>query len=139
MTSPNIKSVAADSNVLLSAVAGRAARRVFENTELIVVTTEANIAEVREYVPEFAARYDLPEELLLEVLALLPVTVYAEHEYASELAAARRLLSQRDEDDVALAALALKLGIPVWSNDRDYEDFPNGVFTTAVLLKVLGA
>lgn len=138
VSSPNIKSVAADSNVLLSAVAGRAARRVFANTELIVVTTEANIAEVKEYVPKFAARYGLPEELLLEVLALLPITVYAEDEYESELPSARGLLAERDEDDVALAALALKLGIPVWSNDRDYEDFPNGVFTTAGLLKILG-
>jgi predicted nucleic acid-binding protein len=110
---------------------------VFENSELIVVTTEENIAEVEEYIPEFAARYQLPEELLREVLGLLPITVYTTCEYADELAAARQLLSERDEDDVALAALALKLRIPIWSNDRDYEHFPTGVFTTATLLKVL--
>lgn len=138
MSSPSIKSVAADSNVLLSAVAGKAARRVFEAPELIVVTTEQNVAEIREYVPYFAARYLLPEEVLLEVLELLPVRVYAEHEYAGALEAARRLLGDRDEDDVALAALALTLGIPIWSNDRDYEHFPNGVFPTARLLKALG-
>ena len=68
MISPSIRSVAADSNVLLSAVAGKAARRVFERSELIVVTTEANIAEVKEYVPHFAARYQLTEELLLKTL-----------------------------------------------------------------------
>ena len=133
----NVRSVAADSNVLLSAVAGKAARRVFANSELIVVTTEQNIAEVEEYIPEFAARYQLPEDLLLEVLELLPITVYAAYDYANELATARQLLAERDEDDVALAALALKLRIPIWSNDRDYEQFPTGVFTTATLLKVL--
>lgn len=137
MSSANIKSVAADSNVLLSAVAGKAARRVFQCSELIVVTTEQNVAEVREYIPEFAARYDLPEELLLEVLAFLPITIYAEPKYAAELPAAHHLLAQRDEDDVALAALALTLRIPIWSNDRDYEHFPTGVFTTAELLKIL--
>jgi predicted nucleic acid-binding protein len=118
-------------------VAGKAARRVFENSELIVVTTEQNIAEVQEYIPEFAERYQLAEELLLEVLELLPITIYAADHYADELAAARQLLAERDEDDVALAALALKLRIPIWSNDRDYEHFPTGVFTTATLLKVL--
>jgi predicted nucleic acid-binding protein len=138
VSSPTIRSVAADSNVLLSAVAGKAARRVFSKTELIVVTTEHNIAEVREYVPEFAVRYDLPEEILVEVLELLPIVVYAEREYIDQIVAARRLLATRDEDDVALAALALHLRIPIWSNDRDYEDFPTGVITTAVLLKTLG-
>ncbi|MCU1350576.1 MAG: PilT protein domain protein [Acidobacteria bacterium] len=119
-------------------MAGKAARRVFADSDLIVVTTEANIAEVKEYVPEFAARYALPEELLLETLEVLPVTVYAEPEYRDELPAARRLLAKRDEDDIALAALALTLGIPIWSNDRDYEHFPNGAWTTAMLLKALG-
>jgi predicted nucleic acid-binding protein len=138
VSSASVKSVAADSNVLLSAVAGKAARRVFADLELVVVTTEANIAEVKEYVPEFAARYGLPEELLLETLELLPVAVYGEPEYRDQLPAARKLLAERDEDDVALAALALKLRVAIWSNDRDYENFPTGVFTTATLLKVLG-
>ena len=138
MSSSNIKNVAADSNVLLSAVAGRAARRVFASTTLIVVTTEKNIEEVREYVPEFAARYQLPDELLIEVLELLPITIYAEREYADQVNAARRLLADRDEDDVALAALALHLRIPIWSNDKDYEAFPTGTLTTAKLLKILG-
>lgn len=92
MSSPNIRSVAADSNVLLAAVAGRAARRVFEYDGLTVVTTEQNVAEVREYVPVFAARYVLPEELLLEALELLPVEVYAESEYADKLTTAQELL-----------------------------------------------
>ncbi len=88
MSSANIRSVAADSNVLLSAVAGKAARRVFENSELIVVTTEQNIAEVREYAPLFAERYGLPLDVLLETLELLPVYIYAEREYARNLPAA---------------------------------------------------
>jgi predicted nucleic acid-binding protein len=138
VSSTNIKSVAADSNVLLSAIAGRAARRVFATTELIVVTTEFNEAEVDEYLPYFAQRYALPEDILSDALALLPVRIYSAREYASHLSAAQRLLSGRDEDDVALAALALKLQIPVWSNDNDYAAFPTGVFTTAKLLKVLG-
>ena len=37
-----------------------------------------------------------------------------------------------------LAALALKLEIPIWSNDHDFEDVPLIVYPTARLLKILG-
>src|SRR5438552_8051866 len=99
VSSTSIKSVAADSNVLLSAIAGRAARRVFAASDLIVVTTQSNEAEVEEYLPYFAKRYGLQEELLVDSLALLPIEIYSEREYSSHLAAARRFLSGRDEDD----------------------------------------
>ncbi|HXA20135.1 MAG TPA: PIN domain-containing protein [Thermoanaerobaculia bacterium] len=138
MTSPNLGSVAADSNVLLSAISGKAALRVFATPELMVVTTDENVAEVLEYVLEFAARYRLPEETLLDALALLPIMVYSKRDYSTHIFEARALMADRDPDDIPLAALALKLGVPVWSNDRHFEDFPNGVFTTARLLKVLG-
>jgi len=124
--------------VLLSAIAGRAARRVFERADLIVVTTAVNRAEVEEYLPEFAQRYSLAEDLLHETLLLLPVEWYDADEYGSHVDQAHRFIGDRDEDDVPLAALAMKLAIPVWSNDRDFEDFPHGVFTTAKLLKILG-
>ncbi|MBV9188181.1 MAG: PIN domain nuclease [Acidobacteria bacterium] len=138
MTSPNLRSVAADSNVLLSAIVGKAASRVFNHPELIVVTTEDNAAEVREYLPEFAKRYGVSEESLLEAFELLPIEVFGKHRYSTHLFEARSLLAERDADDVPLAALALKLGIPIWSNDRDFDEFPTGTFSTAKLLKVLG-
>jgi predicted nucleic acid-binding protein len=124
--------------VLLSAIAGKAARRVFALPQLVIVTTDENAAEVREYLPEFAVRYDLPEELLLDVFELLPIEIYSVNQYSSHLGAARELLLVRDPDDVPLAALALKLRIPIWSNDRDFEDFPYGSYPTAKLLKLLG-
>lgn len=56
----------------------------------------------------------------------------------SHVAEARRYLDKRDPDDVALAALALKLGVPIWSNDNDFEELPLEVFPTAKLSKILG-
>lgn len=138
MTSPNLRSVAADSNVLLSAVVGKAASRVFNHSEFLVVTTEENIAEVREYLPEFAERYGVSQGLLLEAFELLPIQVFGKRQYSTHLFEARSLLGERDADDIPLAALALKLGIPVWSNDRDFDNFPTGVYSTAKLIKVLG-
>ena len=139
MTSLPLRSVAADSNVLLAAVARRAASRVFtEVPDLVVVTTEANIAEVEEYLPEFAERYGLDPESLREALEILPVERYSESTYASHLAEARRYLAARDPDDVDLAALALALNVPIWSNDKDFAELPLDVYPTAKLLKVLG-
>jgi predicted nucleic acid-binding protein len=119
-------------------VEGRAARRVFGQTGFVIVTTEDNVAEVLEYLPKFAARSGVAEEVLLDVFEVLPIAVYSRRRYSSHIFAARALMASRDPDDVPLAALALKLGIPVWSNDRDFENFPNGVYTTARLIKLLG-
>ena len=139
MTSPPIKSIAADANVLLAAIAGRAAARVFtERPDLLVVTTRVTIAEVHKYLPQFADRYGLDVDDLHEATDNLPVLRYSEIEYRSHLAEARRYLEHRDPDDVALGALALKLAVPIWSNDNDLRELPLAVYTTARLLRALG-
>jgi predicted nucleic acid-binding protein len=43
----------------------------------------------------------------------------------------------RDMDDIELLALAMKLKVPVWSNDRDFTASKVQVYTTAKLLKEL--
>ncbi len=137
MTSKSRRSFAADSNVLLSAVAKKAAIRVFASPELVIVTTDENAVEVRAHFSHFATRYKIAEELLSDTFAILPIEIYSRDKYASHILEARALLGARDPADIPLAALALKLGVPIWSNDRDFEDFPTGVFTTASLLKML--
>ncbi len=139
MTSKPLRSVAADSNVLLSAAVGHAARRVFERArKLLVVTTEANLTEVQAYLPSMAEAYALDLTEVEEALAALPVKIYSERQYRRRIPQAQRYLQRRDPDDVALAALAFKLEIPIWSNDRDFEGLPFEVYPTAKLLKVLG-
>jgi len=139
MTSRSLRSVAADSNVLLSAAVGHAARRVFERAEkLLVVTTEANLAEVQAYLPSKSEAYGLDPFEVQEALAALPIRLYNVRWYRSRIREARIYLKDRDPDDVALAALALKLQIPIWSNDRDFEGMPIEIYPTAKLLKALG-
>ncbi|MCM3875044.1 MAG: PIN domain-containing protein [Thermoanaerobaculia bacterium] len=139
MTSKSLRSVAADANVLLSAVIGKAARRIFEGAPgLRVVTTQVTLAEVHRYLPMMAAKYGLDLEKLERDLKLLPLQVFSESQYRSRLAEAGRHLGKRDPDDVGLAALALKLEIPIWSNDRDFEELPLIAYSTARLLKILG-
>lgn len=139
MISLSLRSVAADSNVLLSAAVGRAARRVFEKSPRVrVVTAEVTMEEVTEYLPAMASQYGLDRQAVEEALKLLSIQIFEERQYRTHLAQARKYLGKRDPDDVALAALALKLRIPIWSNDRDFEAVPLEVYPTAKLLKVLG-
>ena len=139
MTSLPIKRVAADANVLLAAIAERAAARVFaERPEIVVVTTIATMDEVRAHLPEFSRRYDFDLTRLHKTADDLPIARYGPAEYGSHIAEASRYIGRRDPDDIALAALALKLAIPVWSNDNDFRELPLRTYTTAQLLRALG-
>jgi len=54
------------------------------------------------------------------------------------VAEAACFLHKRAPSDIPLGALALKLEIPIWSNDHDFEELPLIVYPTARLLKILG-
>ncbi|MFC1706288.1 PIN domain-containing protein [Planctomycetota bacterium] len=132
----SVAKLAADANVILSAVMGRAALRVFTESDSVVVSTESVMAEVREYLPILAEKYDLVREALELQFKLLAVKEYPQEHYESHLEEAERQIGARDPDDVDLLALALD--VPVWTNDRDFEITNVARYTTAQLLKALG-
>lgn len=138
-TSIHLRKLAADANVILSAVAGKAALRIFLREDIEIFTTQFNIDEVREYIGDIAGQYSLSEEILESQLTLLPLRIYSRPFYEDFIQKASRKLSDRDEDDIELLALAMKLRVPVWSNDRDFKHAGIEVFTTAKLLKILKA
>lgn len=137
MTSRNLRKIAADSNVLLSAIIGKAALKVFIETNIEIVTTEFNIKEVIKYIPHFSAKYKIAENDLLLQLRMLPLLVFKKRYYNSKLSLAKSYLDARDPDDAHLAALALKENIPVWSNDKDFSNLPIDVYSTKKLLDAL--
>ena len=68
---------------------------------------------------------------------MLPLDSFSEKYYRNFFSKAEKLLKGRDADDVHLAALAIKEGIPIWSNDRDFESLAVPIYTTAEFLKIL--
>jgi hypothetical protein len=69
-----------------------------------------------------------------QALGVLPVERYAERDSISHVSEARRYLATRDPDDVALAALAPKLGIAEWLVRRGRERVPApGVYRRCLL------
>ena len=133
-----VAAVAADANVLLSAVLGHGALRVFTETDVRVLTTPGVLLEVREYLPLVAKQYDMLPQALEGQLRLLAVRECEPDDYAAKLEAAKRAIARRDPHDVDLLALALAVGVPVWSNDSDFKDAGVEWYTTARLLRRLG-
>lgn len=129
--------VVADANVLLSAVAGKAALRVFTEFAVRVCVTEFNLREVEDYLSVMGEKYGIPVEILQAQLRLLALERYPERAYEAAMARVPARLLQRDPEDVHAAALALALDMPLWSNDKDLEEAGVTVFTTARLLKIL--
>jgi predicted nucleic acid-binding protein len=131
--------LAADANVLLSAVVGGRARDILQHSDVEeILTTSATLAEVQEYLAHLAQKRRLPLDTVLLAAASLPVTVVERTVYGAKIAEAGKRLGRRDPDDVELLALALQADVPVWSNDKDFEDAGVDWFTTAELLKKLG-
>jgi predicted nucleic acid-binding protein len=131
--------LAADANVLLSAVLGGRARLILENPQVgEILTVEQIMAEVEEYAGLLARKKRLAEDLVLLAVGALPVTVVEPTDYAAAIPEAKKRIEQRDPDDVELLALALTFNIPVWSNDKDFEDAGVQWLTTEKLLQQLG-
>ena len=129
----------ADANVLLSAVLGGRAKVVLSHPKIEgIFTTEVTLSEVEEYVILLARKRRLSLDTLLLAVATLPVSVVERETYARAVVQARRLIGQRDPDDIEILALALHLKIPLWSNDNDFRDTGVEWYTTAELPQRLG-
>ncbi len=131
--------LAADANVLLSAVIGGRARLVLSSPTVEEVLTTASVfAEIEEYAAILGQKKRIPPETVMLAVASLPVSIVAAEVYARSVALARRRIGKRDPDDVELLALALHFKIPLWSNDNDFERCGVERHTTAELLRKLG-
>lgn len=130
--------LAADANVLLAAVIGGRAALVLNHPQVEeVFTTEHTFGEVEEYALVLARKKRLPSDILLLAVAALPLTLISRPDYAKSMTEAVKRIGHRDPDDVELLALALQLRVPIWSNDRDFEELDIDLFTTERLLREL--
>jgi len=73
-----------------------------------------------------------------KAVASLPVTLLGREVYEKRIPEARRRIARRDPDDVEILALALHTGLPIWSNDNDFESAGIEWFATAELLATSG-
>ena len=131
--------LAADANVLLAAVLGGRAKLILGSAEVEeILTAETTFAEVEQYTAVLARKRRLPIDLLLLAVASLPVTIVEAATYSRSISEAKRRIGRRDPDDVDILALAIHFDIPIWSNDKDFEDCGIQRYTTEDLLRELG-
>jgi len=120
-------------NVILSAVVGGKAAGLMWSIPSELVTTTHTLRKVARYLPTLANKAEVPLEVALGALLLLPITSYRRTFYRAEVARARDLIGSRDPNDVDLLALALSVRSPIWTNDRDFQGLGVEVYTTAQL------
>jgi predicted nucleic acid-binding protein len=134
-----IDSLVVDANPLLSALLGGWAREILFQKRLAFFSPQTTLFEVEKYLPLVAQKLDRAELDLFREFELLPVTAVQPHVYESELSRASQLIGWRDPKDVPVLALALRLRLPVWTEDRDFENLPGvSVYKTADLLQLAG-
>ena len=133
----HIEGVIADANVLLSAVVGKAALQVFTEFNVIVHVAQFNRDEVAEYLPHMARKYGLNVELVEMQWKLLPLRIHSLADYRRRLPQALIDLVRRDPEDAHALALARSLSLPIWSNDRDFDNLDVKSYSTARLLRLL--
>ena len=134
-TSKKPEKLVVDANPIVSALLGGASRRIFFEADIqLFAVPEFILSEVNAHLPTLAAKLKITETYLEYGLSLLPLSAYPPQTYRQTISQARQLIQHRDPDDADVLALTLKLGIPLWTNDRDFEETGVEQFTTAHLL-----
>lgn len=116
---------------MLSALIGGRARLVIASPHgPRCVATEAVAIEIARHIPRLAAQRRLDPTLLSAALQVMPVEWRPAADYYHNREDAEQRIAARDPDDWPTVALALTLGLPIWSQDKDLTDAGLDVFTT---------
>lgn len=124
-----------DANPIFSALLGGKAKRLFLESGIAeFAVTQSILEEIHSYIPTMAQKLGVRQEFLFYTMDLLPLTIYQSKTYRHSITKAKMQVARRDPDDVDILALAIELGHPLWTNDKDFEETSIRVFTTAELL-----
>lgn len=101
------------------------------------VAADAVAVEIARHLPRLAEKRNLDVALLLATFQVMPIDWKPVAEYEDQRAEAERRISGRDPDDWPTLALALTVGAPIWSQDKDFSDAGVEVMTTGELLDAM--
>ena len=110
-----------DSNILFSIViAGNRSRayRIIEKYELNLFMPEESLIEFHRYA-EKLKRYAIKGFETKVMLAFMPVHIVPRELYEDRLREAYTIAGEFDPKDTPFIALALKLDVPIWTEDKD--------------------
>jgi len=125
------KGLVLDANILIRAALGSRVRSLLETYEdsTDFYAPDVCFEDAREYIPQvFSTRAEDPEAglvVLRHIGALVQPVDRALYEDFKQLA--RERMAARDVEDWPVAAVALMLNIPIWTEDQDF--FGAGIAT----------
>jgi predicted nucleic acid-binding protein len=132
------QSLVVDANPVLSALLGGTARDVLFSDRVDCFATQYTLFEVAKYLPMVSQRLHQAETDLFRAFQLMPIAACQPNIYDSHLQQATALIAARDPKDVHVLALSLRLGLPIWTEDHDFEGLEGVVvLTTADLVGML--
>ena len=125
------KGLVLDANILLRAVFGTRVRQLLEMYEDVAgfYSPDVCFGEAQEYIPQVTKQRGNDSSLALTVLEEVSRIVVSVDLslYESYEKLARERIQRRDPDDWPVVAVALMLGVPVWTEDQDF--FGSGIPT----------
>jgi|SRR5208282_692444 len=125
------KGLVLDANILIRAVFGFRVSQLLETYEDLAsfYSPDTCFQEAQEYIPQLAKRRNVDVSLASSVLEEVKRIVVAVDRslYEGYEGPARERIRGRDPDDWPVVAVALMLGLPVWTEDQDF--FGSGIPT----------
>jgi predicted nucleic acid-binding protein len=125
------RGIALDANILIRAVLGRRVRALLEAYENSAAFYAPDVCfdEARENIPRILSSRGGNPKAGITLLGQLDRFVQSvdQADYRDFEQLARERMAARDIDDWPIAAVALMLNIPVWTEDRDF--FGSGIAT----------
>ncbi len=94
-------------------------------------------AEIARHIPRLASKRGLDPTLAVRSAPGHADRLAGRKQYDDHREEAEKHIADRDPDDLPTVALALKLDLPVWTQDKDHTDAGIEVFTTGDLLDAL--
>jgi predicted nucleic acid-binding protein len=125
------KGLVLDANIVIRAVLGTRVRSLLEayETSTRFFAPDVCFDDAREYLPRILNARGFEPETGLAVLRHIGLLVQPVDRglYADFEQPARERMAPRDIDDWPVAAVALLLNVPIWTEDRDF--FGGGIAT----------
>lgn len=112
--------IVVDATPIISALIGGFSREVLFNHSFDFITTAYTIQEVTKYIPYISKKAGFSKEFIENLLNLLPLKIHNKKVYENFLPEAKSLI--KDKKDVDILALAIANGLPLWSQDKHFEN-----------------
>lgn len=115
------KALVVDANILISAVLGRRVRHLIETyADVALFVPPSVLEEAQRNLPALAVKTGWDPQAALSLLESLTSVMEPVNVENSEWEAAARSRMRRDPSDWPIVAAALKIGCPIWTDDRDF-------------------